>query len=189
MAAGHRCTSEKMEPQTLREVTFPVAALAGLRRRLEEEMGPAAAERVLEAVGSDYGEMVGATLLEKPAAVEDASDGSFWTRLRSHLETRGWGTLDHERPHPALGLLSSHDWAESDGRGGHGFSCPFSTGLVAGLLSRVAGGPVTVLEAECRSRGDNRCAFVFGSERAVGRLSDALGRHGSLARALTSLRS
>jgi hypothetical protein len=46
-------------------------------------------------------------------------------------------------------------------------SCHFTTGVLANILGRAADGEVAVLEVECRSRGDQRCRFLFGGADAV----------------------
>ena len=39
--------------------------------------------------------------------------------------------------------------------------------MLANVLGQVAGSDVAVLEVECRSRGDARCRFLFGSPEAL----------------------
>jgi hypothetical protein len=39
--------------------------------------------------------------------------------------------------------------------------------MLSALLSEVAGGPVAVLEVTCRTKGDERCTFAFGSAPTV----------------------
>jgi hypothetical protein len=46
--------------------------------------------------------------------------------------------------------------------------------VLANLLGRVAGSDVAVLEVECRSRGDQRCRFLFGGAIAVYALYDRI---------------
>lgn len=170
-----------MEPRTPQEVALPVSVLASLQRHMADEAGQAAAEHVLRSVGAEYGRTLAGSLQGSGTA------SRFWAELRRHFEERGWGTLDHERPHAALGLLASEDWAESRSPAAGHRSCVFSAGVLSGLLSQVAGRPVVVLEAACRGRGDDRCAFAFGSEAAVRKLEGALKREGDLGQALTKL--
>lgn len=170
---------------TLREVALPAVALPGLRRALRDEAGPLATVHALHAAGYDAG-----------GALFDAFDGgrdvagrdeaSFWRRLSEFLARRGWGTLEHSAPHPGIGLLSSPDWAEAGEDGAERQpACAFGVGLLSSLLSRAADGPVAVLEVACRSRGEARCTFAFGSEQAVhelyGRLLEGHDVDGALA--------
>lgn len=145
-----------------------------MRRALHEEAGPIVATRVLQAAGYEAGEALHvaleATGRQTPGTLGRAE---FWRRLADFLRARGWGSLRMEQLHPGIGLLTSSDWAEAaDARGETQPSCPFSAGLLSGLLSRTAGGPVAVLQVACTSRGDEACTFAFGSEAAI----DALYR-------------
>lgn len=132
------------------------------------------ATRVMQAAGYEAGE----ELHEALAAAGGRSPGGlgrseFWTRLGDFLRTRGWGSLRMEQIHAGIGILTSPDWAEAaDATDETQPSCPFSSGLLSGLLSRTAGGPVAVLQVACTSRGDEACTFAFGSEAAI----DALYR-------------
>ncbi len=87
-----------------------------------------------------------------------------------------------------MGLLSSSDWAEASvDEIDPDASCCFSTGFLSGLLSQLAGGPVAVLEVECRTRGEAACRFAFGSEGAIHDLYGHLIEGGDLDGALASL--
>lgn len=127
------------------------------------------ATRAMQAAGYEAGEQ----LHEALAATGSQSPGAlgrteFWTRLGDFLRSRGWGSLRMEQAHPGIGLLTSPDWAEAAGAsGGTQPACPFSAGLLSGLLSRTAGGPVAVLQIACTSRGDEACTFAFGSETTI----------------------
>jgi hypothetical protein len=51
----------------------------------------------------------------------------------------------------------------------------------------VAGSPVAVLEVSCRTRGDDRCSFLFGSEQAIHDVYGLLLEGDSLDDALATL--
>lgn len=169
------------------EITLPAECFSTLRRELVQQVGAPVAVGALHLAGYRAGEAWAGTLEEvDPSVHRDAPGTTFWSRLEDHLRRRGWGALRHDTSHPGVGLLTASDWAEAlgadaDPEGG----CSFSTGLLSGILSRLAGGPVAVLEVRCRTRGDEECAFAFGSEAAIhdlyGRLlegvalADALG--------------
>ncbi len=150
-----------------RDVALPAAALRGLRKALREEAGPLAAVHALHTAG--YG--AGSQLYDDFARTTGGasrSEGVFWTSLSHFLERRGWGSLEHSAPHGGVGLLSSGDWAEAGEDGDERQpSCAFTAGLLSSLLSQAAEGPIAVLEVSCRSRGEDRCVFAFGSEAAV----------------------
>lgn len=170
-----------------REVAFPAAALAGLRRALRDEAGPLAAVHALHTAGYD----AGGPLFDAFSAgsePQDRDERVFWRGLSDFLGRRGWGTLEHSAPHPGIGLLSSADWAEARSDGSERQpACAFGSGLLSSLLTRAAGGPVAVLEVACRSRGEDRCTFAFGSEAAVHELYGLLLEGRDLDHALAEL--
>lgn len=149
------------------EVALPAAALAELRRALRAEAGPLATVHALHAAG--YG--AGGPLFEVFSGtgdLDDRDEEAFWGGLSDFLARRGWGTLAHSAPHPGIGLLSSGNWPEATPQAPERQpACAFGAGLLSSLLTHAAGGPVAVLEVGCRSRGDDRCTFAFGSEAAV----------------------
>jgi len=163
---------------TLPDCTVPARVFGDLRRSLAAEAGSLTAIRALHAAGYACGEAaaeatLGAPLGEARVLAVDA----FWASLSGALARRGWGTLVHEAAHPAVGTLTSSDWAEGGFQEGEdGASCSFSTGFLCGLLSAVAGNPVAVLEVTCRGRGDPTCSFAFGGAEAIhalyGRMSE-----------------
>ncbi len=107
-----------------------------------------------------------------------ASLGAFGEALGAYAAAHGWGTLALEAGDGAdtdgLPTLRADGWFEVE-RGADGApapypSCLFTTGLLAGFLSRLAGQPLAVLEVQCASAGDAACRFVVGGEAALGRL-------------------
>jgi predicted hydrocarbon binding protein len=66
-------------------------------------------------------------------------------------------------------------------------SCFFSTGMLANILGNAAGAPIAVLEVECRSQGDARCRFLFGSNEALQTLYERVGSGESIDAALAGL--
>lgn len=153
----------------VRDVAIPVAGLSTLRRALQKEAGPLPAIHALHAAGFDSGEAMWEGI-RRTAGTDLASldEIAFWSRFATVLARRGWGTLHHSAPHPGVGLLASADWAEAAGRTDEKQpSCTFSSGMLSALLSGAASDPVAVLEVSCRTRGDERCTFAFGSAETV----------------------
>ncbi len=175
--------------RSAREVAFPAAALATLRRSLIEEAGAPATTHALHAAGYGAGEALyplfaGALGGEPAARAEEA----FWGSFREFLARRGWGTLEHARVHPGVGLLTSFDWAEATAPAEEaGSSCAFSSGLLSGLLSKVAGGPIAVLDVSGRHSPGGPSRFAFGSETAIGSLHGLLSEGVDLDSALGRL--
>jgi len=177
-----------------RDLTLPAATLLHLRRALQSEVGLAEATRALYnagfAAGEDFFRGFTREVGADPAALSEAV---FWEELDRFFDARGWGRLEQARLHPAFGVLHARFWGESDpsagaedadGEGQVG--CSFSAGVVAYILGRVGGGSVSVLEVECRSRGDDECSFLVGSEAAIrtihGHLRDGASLDSALAR-------
>lgn len=172
-----------------RDVAMPAIGLAALRRQLEREAGALVAIHALHAAGYGAGEALWEMLRKGPAReLAELDEETFWERLAAVLGRRGWGTITHRPAHPGVGLLASSDWAEALGGGDEEQpSCSFSTGLLSGLLSGAAGGPVAVLEVSCRATGDERCTFAFGSAATVHDLYGLLLDGRPLESALASL--
>jgi hypothetical protein len=161
-----------------REIAVPVSVFGSLRAELEKEAGTLPTVHALHHAGYSAGVAAAASLAGNGEGdSRSLGQDTFWSKLSDFFGKRGWGTLSHERPHKAIGILSSPDWAEAtDAEGGPEASCHFSTGFLSGILSELAGGPVAVLEVGCRMRGESACRFAFGSEGAIhelyGRLLD-----------------
>jgi predicted hydrocarbon binding protein len=153
------------------ELAIPVASLAALRHALTKEVGPDAAARALSAAGHAAGD----ALFSQMGANEE-SERAFWRKLTHLFNSRGWGTLVHSAAHEGVGALDAGDWVEADEEALTSRpSCFFTTGMLANLLGNAAGAPVTVLEVECRSRGDARCRFLFGSNEALNAVYEQVG--------------
>jgi hypothetical protein len=152
-----------------RDLLLPAAALLHLRRALRREAGPLGTVHACHdagfATGGEVFERLRDHLGMDPALL---GESAFWRELSAFFERRGWGTFEHRRIHPGLAVLQSRDWGESDPSSDETQpACTFTSGMLAYLLGRVAGGPIAVLEVGCRSRGDSHCSFVLGSEGAV----------------------
>lgn len=173
----------------VRDVAMPVVGLATLRRSLQQEVGPLPAIHALHKAGFGSGEAIWETLRRGPGQeLDELDETGFWPRLTAALGRRGWGTLAHRAAHEGVGLLTSPDWAEANGgEGKQQPSCAFSAGMLCALLTGAAGGPIAVLEVNCRSRGDDRCTFAFGSPATVHDLYGLIVDGQDLEAALASL--
>lgn len=151
------------------ELAIPVASLAALRDSLVSSVGPDAAALALRQAGHAAGDALHRILAgSDPDALSTMSSDRFWQQLARLFSARGWGQLTYSQVHAGVGALDTTDWAEvrADGSAGQP-SCHFTTGILANLLGQIADSEVAVLEAECRSRGDARCRFLFGGAEAV----------------------
>jgi bacteriochlorophyll 4-vinyl reductase len=151
------------------EIALPVASLAALRDSLVSSVGPDAAALALRQAGHAAGDALHRIMSAgDPAALTDLPAEKFWALLARLFSSRGWGQLAYSQVHSGVGSLEAADWAEVRPEGNAGQpSCHFTTGILANLLGQIAEAEVAVLEAECRSRGDQRCRFLFGGADAV----------------------
>ena len=146
------------------EVALPAAALVALRRTLTAEVGADAAARALEEAGCAAGRALHPALLPDGGDAPELPLADLVDRLDRLMASRGWGRLRHVDAHPGAGELVADAWMEADPSGDAARpTCFFTTGLLAGLLSGVAGAEVSVLEVGCRSAGSQRCRFLFGA--------------------------
>ena len=157
------------------ELAFPVVSLAAMRHSLTNDVGTDAAARALRAAGYAAGDGL-FTALTQPFIsgsadhqpdVSTLNANTFWKRLSQLFSTRGWGTLSHHAVHEGVGALDSTNWVECVEDSATRPSCFFTTGLLANLIGRAAGAQIAVLEVECRSRGDQRCRFLFGAPETL----------------------
>jgi len=168
------------------EVAVPAALFATLRRELAKEAGVLPTIHALHAAGYCVGAAAAAAFrTTRDEEVGHLPEGDFWARIDAFFTKRGWGSLKHVPQHPAVGLLTSHNWAEAAERhDGEDVSCSFSTGFLSGLLTELVGGPVAVLEVACRTRGDDTCSFAFGASASIhelyGKLLEGMDLSGAL---------
>ena len=178
-----------MEPPVVTplEITVPAWIFRALRDELVRDIGKLSSTKVLQQVGYRTGSSASVAFRAGlNGTVLEMMQSTFWKRLVEFFSCRGWGTFVVDLDHPGLGFLTSEDWAEAvTDEVDRNASCCFSTGFLSGLLSELAGGPVAVLEVDCRARGDEQCCFAFGSEVAIhdlyGRLLDGTNLEGALA--------
>lgn len=162
-----------MQKQTARapELALPVPSLAAMRAALETEVGADAAARALRSAGFAAGNALHAALAAgiDGQPMDAVNVDTFWKRLSLVFSNRGWGNLAHAQVHTGVGALDAANWVEAvPESGAQRPSCHFTTGLLANLLGNAAGTDVSVLEVECRSRGDARCRFIYGAPDTLG---------------------
>ena len=170
------------------ELALPIASFAALRGALVEAVGDDHAAHALRASGYAAGDALYAALAAGELD-ESMNAARFWQRLGQLFSSRGWGNLRHEDAHPGVGALVAEYWVEADAQGAAARpSCFLTTGLLANLLGRAAGTDVAVLEVECRSRGDARCRFLFGSPEALDAVYEHVASGASAEESLAALR-
>lgn len=163
-------------------VRLPAATLAELADRCAEagpdgiaalrEAGRVAGEELLRRLGSD------------PAT---SRTEAFWEAVGQQFVDLGLGPLSYRVLDPGIGEVRLEGLPEADGAGGmprRRTGCAFSTGLLGGLLTAVAGEPVAVLEVECRAGGSAFCRFLVGDEERLRAIRRSLQSGRSLSQAL-----
>lgn len=169
-----------------REIRFPADAILAIRRSLVREVGAEAAGRALQEAGNAAGDALFDRLSRAADALADTPSASFWDRLAGLFREMGWGTVEHRDLHPGVGALDARDWFEVDPAARRP-SCPFTTGVLANVLGRVAGGEVAVLQVPLPDGTPGGCRFLFGGAAAVERLYGGLREGRDLEAALSAL--
>lgn len=104
-------------------------------------------------------------------------DDRFSVVIAEFLSVAGWGSVQVSAVSDAVMAIDADEWAEADAEAAVvSPSCHVGTGLLAGLLGRVAGAPLSVLEVECRSAGHSRCRFLVGSVDVMQYVYEAMER-------------
>lgn len=96
----------------------------------------------------------------------------------------GWGTLTMTPVGTGALALDSSNWAEAEPGSAQAPMCFFSTGMLADFLGRLSDQTVSVMEVECRSRGDARCRFLSATPEVLERVYNEMTQGRSYAEAL-----
>jgi predicted hydrocarbon binding protein len=162
-----------------RTVAMPAEFFGALR-------GPSGDEASSVAALRDAGYAAGSALCDRFAewlsargdvTPELLSDDRFGAALAGFLAESGWGAVTVHALSDAVLAIDTQEWAEADEHAHAGVpSCHVGTGLLAGLLGRVAEAPLSVLEVECRSAGQSRCRFLVGSVDVMQYVFEAIER-------------
>lgn len=156
-------------------------ALRTLRAALLAELGERGAERLQE-IGSAAGEDAYEAFLQwlpdfagvrGPDELDAAALGEV---LGAFFSSLGWGQLEVAPLGPNGLSITSADWAEADPNEGAEYpSCHLTSGLFADFLTRLAGGAaLSIMEVECRSRGDASCRFFAAAPKTLDAVYEAM---------------
>ena len=94
--------------------------------------------------------------------------------LSEFFANGGWGTLTMSPVGTGALALDSSDWVEADPGTSETPMCFFSAGMLADFLGRLSDEPVSVMEVECRSRGDARCRFLSATPEVLQRVYEGM---------------
>jgi predicted hydrocarbon binding protein len=173
---------------TNRDIRIPADSILATRRALQREVGPEAAGRALQEAGYSAGDAIYERLRRTTDddALADTPSSAFWDLLSSIFREMGWGAMRHEEVHQGVGGLVATDWFEVEPDVDRP-RCPFTTGVLANLLGRLADGDVAVMQVPC-DEGQAGCArFLFGSQHVLDELYSGLRSGRDLAASLSSL--
>ncbi|HEX3867085.1 MAG TPA: V4R domain-containing protein [Gemmatimonadaceae bacterium] len=154
-------------------------SLSALRAAMYRDLGTNAAALLQEAGYSGgealydaFGKWLAARGFGPP---ESLPATSFASRATEFFRDAGWGSVELGSL-DSVATLDSSDWAESDPAYPLEFpGCYYTSGVMADLMSRLAGEPLAVMEVECRSMGAERCRFLIGSGETIQRVYDEMG--------------
>jgi predicted hydrocarbon binding protein len=179
-----------LAPQQL--LALPRPSLLALRRALARDLGAGYAT-LLQEVGMAGGATMHSAF-EEWLAGRDADPlavltlPAFAAQLASFFAETGWGGLIVTAHGDVVAELASPDWAESDPDAGWDHAgCHCTTGLLADVLTRVAGQPIAVLEVGCRSAGAAHCRWIAGSPAMLTALYERLAAGTAVDEALAAL--
>jgi predicted hydrocarbon binding protein len=162
-----------------RTVAMPAEFFGALRAPSADE---ASSVSVLRDAGYAAGGALYETFASWLAARGDVppdliTDERFGPTLAGFLAEAGWGAVHVQSLSEAVLAVDAAEWAEADEHADAGVpNCHVGTGLLAGLLGRVADAPLSVLEVECRSAGHARCRFLVGSVDVMQYVYEAMER-------------
>ena len=104
--------------------------------------------------------------------------------LSEFFSNSGWGTVSMSPVGTGALALDSSDWAEAEPGTAQSPMCFFSAGMLADFLGRLSDETVSVMEVECRSRGDERCRFLSATPDVLEKVYNEMTQGRSYAEAL-----
>ena len=140
------------------------------------------------AILQEAGYAAGEGLYRAFAAANNPSDldaDLFAETLSEFFTSGGWGTVTLSPVGTGALALDSSDWVEAEPGTSQTPMCFFSAGMLADFLGRVSDEPVSVMEVECRSRGDERCRFLSATPDVLQRVYEAMTEGRSYEEALS----
>jgi len=133
-----------------------------------QEAGYAAGEATYRAFAAWLPARVG---VDRP---EDLDADQLAEVLSDFFAQAGWGTLTMTPVGTGALGVDSTDWAEAEPGSAETPMCFFSAGMLADFLGRLSDESVSVMEVECRSRGDARCRFLSATPEVLQQVYEAM---------------
>src|SRR5881296_4646538 len=156
-------------PSVLRQLHASLAAHAPDQLvTVLQEAGYAAGEGNYRAFAAWLRERAG---VDSPANLDA---GLLVEMLSEFFTSGGWGTVTLTPVGTGALALDSSDWAEAEPGTAQTPMCFFSAGMLADFLGRLSDETVSVMEVECRSRGDARCRFLSATPEVLQRVYEGM---------------
>lgn len=160
------------DPGILRQLHASLAARAPDQMvTILQEVGYAAGEGLYRAFAAQH----------NPTALDADRLGEA---LSEFFASAGWGTLTINPVGTGALALDSPDWAEAEPGTAQSPMCFFSAGMLADFLGRLSDQTVSVMEVECRCRGDARCRFLSATPEVLEKVYNEMTQGRSYAEAL-----
>jgi len=157
-------------------MTLPGTSLPAVVRQLHASLMSRAPDQAI-AVLQEAGYAAGEGLFRSFAAAHSPTDldaDLLAETLSEFFTNGGWGTLTMSPVGTGALALDSSDWVEADPGTSQTPMCFFSAGMLADFLGRLSDEPVSVMEVECRSRGDARCRFLSATPEVLQRVYEGM---------------
>jgi predicted hydrocarbon binding protein len=135
----------------------------------------------------EAGYAAGEGLFQAFTAVNSATDldaDMLAETLSEFFTNGGWGTVTLTPVGTGALALDSPDWAEAAPGSAQSPMCFFTAGMLADFLGRLSDETVSVMEVECRSRGDERCRFLSATPEVLEKVYNEMTAGRSYAEAL-----
>jgi predicted hydrocarbon binding protein len=135
----------------------------------------------------EAGYAAGEGLFQAFTAVNSATDldaDMLAETLSEFFTNGGWGTVTLTPVGTGALALDSPDWAEATPGSAQSPMCFFTAGMLADFLGRLSDETVSVMEVECRSRGDERCRFLSATPEVLEKVYNEMTAGRSYAEAL-----
>ena len=140
------------------------------------------------AVLQEAGYAAGEGLFQSFTAANDPTDldaDLLGETLSEFFKSGGWGTVTMSPIGTGALALDSSDWAEAEPGTSQTPMCFFSAGMLADFLGRLSDESISVMEVECRSRGDARCRFLSATPEVLQRVYEGMTEGRSYEEALS----
>jgi predicted hydrocarbon binding protein len=142
------------------------------------------------AVLQEAGYAAGEGLFQSFAAANDPTDldaDLLGETLSDFFKSGGWGTVTMSPVGTGALALDSSDWAEAEPGTSQTPMCFFSAGMLADFLGRLSDESISVMEVECRSRGDARCRFLSATPEVLQRVYEGMTEGRTYVEALSNV--